>query len=198
VRLVSIDQWGAHGERGVDLSRSAACGYWQRKRALDGGLGPSGAHGRGVGAMEMGVSQGFGANGEMVGWVQGKVAVGMTGLARRNGNSGRNGSCRAGEGLTRRGSVVISQLALEKSKQSTSTHDTAHRDGPTRNILTPETQDQCESSDFEGDQKRFVNEEVPTSHKAHCVVDEVTGQANESTRDRVLNGHLSNAVVYQS
>lgn len=181
------------------LSRSAGCGYWQRNRALDGGLGPSEAHGRGIGAMEMGVSQGFGANGEMVGWAQGKVAVGMTGLARRNGSGSRNGSCRAWGGLTRRGSVVVtSQLGLEESRRSARTHDTGHRNGPTRNVLTPETQDQCESSDFEGDQQRFVNEEVPTGHEAHCVVDEVAGQANESTRDRVLNGHLSNAVVYQS
>lgn len=66
--------------------------------------------------MEMGVSQGFGANGEMVGWAQGKVAVGMTGLARRNGSGSRNGSCRAWGGLTRRGSVVVtSQLGLESS-----------------------------------------------------------------------------------
>jgi hypothetical protein len=68
-------------EREADLSRWAACGYWQGKRALDGwmdGLGPIGAHGRRIGAMEMGMSQGLGAMERR--WVQGNVAVGRRGF----------------------------------------------------------------------------------------------------------------------
>ena len=124
--------------------------------------------------MEMGVSQGFGANGEMVGWAQGKVAVGMTGLARRNGSGSRNGSCRAWGGLTRRGSVVVtSQLGLEESRRSARTHDTGHRDSPTRNVVTPEAQDQGEGSNLEGDQKCLIDEEVPASHGAEGIIDKM-------------------------
>ena len=112
---------------------------------------------------------------------------------------GRNGSCRAGEDLTRRESVFNKSASAGWINHACAgTHDTSHRNGPTGDVLTPEAENQCESSNFEGDQKRFVDEEVPAGHKAHGVVDEVTSQANESTRDRIMNSHLGDAVVYQS
>jgi hypothetical protein len=67
------------------MSRSAACGYWQRKRALDGGLGPSEAHGRGIGAVEMGMSHGFGADGEILGGLKEKLLWAGWDRPRRNG-----------------------------------------------------------------------------------------------------------------
>lgn len=99
MRLVSIGQRALMG-READLSRSAAFGYWQRKRALDGGLGPSEAHGRGIGAMEMSMSHGFGANGEFVG----------CGLKEKLQWAGWNWSRRNGMGVV----VAMGAVALGK------------------------------------------------------------------------------------
>lgn len=125
----------------------------------------------------MGVSQGFGANGEMVGLGSRKSCCGHDRIGKAQmGMVVAMGAVALGKVLPVEDLLGgTSQLAFGEDRWgSISTHDTGHRNGPARNILTPETQDQCESSDFEGDQQRFVNEEVPTSHKAHCVVDEVT------------------------
>lgn len=69
--------------------------------------------------------------------------------------------------------LQVSESCL-RAQTIASTHDTSHGNGPTRDVLTPETKDQCESSDFEGDQKSFIDEEVPACHEAKGIIDEVS------------------------
>lgn len=78
------------------------------------------------------------------------------------------------EYLTHKGSGPQVSKNCPETQTIASTHDTSHGYGPARDILTPETKDQCESSDFEGDQKGFINEEVPACHEAKRIIDEVT------------------------
>ena len=53
------------------------------------------------------------------------------------------------------------------------THDTGHRDSPTRNVVTPEAQDQGEGGNLEGDQESLIDEEVPASHGAEGIIDKM-------------------------
>lgn len=120
---------------------------------------------------KLGMSQGFGAIGRMDG--SRKCCSGQGRIGKAQWEWWSQWELSLGNVLPVEDLKVTSQLLLKESTDPASTHDTSHRNGPTRDVLTPETQDQCESSDFEGDQKRFVNEEVPACHKADGVVDEV-------------------------
>lgn len=55
-----------------------------------------------------------------------------------------------------------------------STHNTGNRDCPTGDVVTPESENQCKGGDLEGDQQSFIDEEIPASHEAECIIDEMT------------------------
>lgn len=75
--------------------------------------------------------------------------------------------------LTHRGSMEVERQLEDRTHTCAITHDTGHRDSPTRNVLAPETQDQGEGGNLEGDQKGLINEEVPASHGAESVIDKM-------------------------
>ena len=75
--------------------------------------------------------------------------------------------------LTHRGSAEVERQLVDRTHTCAITHDTGHRDSPTRNVVTPEAQDQGEGGNLEGDQKGLIDEEVPASHGAKSVIDKM-------------------------
>ena len=70
-------------------------------------------------------------------------------------------------------------------------------DGRVWDVVTPETKDCAQGGDFEGDEKSFVEEEVPASHESPRIVDPGASETNETTRYRHHDCHFGGTVVYK-
>ncbi|KAI6773661.1 hypothetical protein HG531_000510 [Fusarium graminearum] len=56
--------------------------------------------------------------------------------------------------------------------------------------------DKVDSGDFEWNEKTFVKEEVPTSHKAKRIITPMTGETDETTRNRHISSHFGDTIVH--
>ena len=61
--------------------------------------------------------------------------------------------------------------------------------------FVPKANDEIESGNFKGDEQGFIDEKVPANHETKGIVDKVTSETDETTRDGVENSHLGNRVV---
>lgn len=76
---------GAHGERSGFVAIGSFVGIGKENGFLMEDRDQARAHGRGIGAMDMGCVARVRREWRDCGWAQGNVAVGRMGLARRNG-----------------------------------------------------------------------------------------------------------------
>jgi len=74
-------------------------------------------------------------------------------------------------------------------------HDASTANSSDRDIISPKRQHKVQSDDFEWDQDRLVEEEVPASHESEGVVYPVASMTDETCADRHVCSHFSHAVV---
>jgi hypothetical protein len=71
-------------------------------------------------------------------------------------------------------------------------------DSSDRDLVAPVCQDQIQRRDLEGDQERFVEEEVPSDPKADGLVNPMSSHADKSTGDGHVRCHLGHRIVDQT
>lgn len=76
-------------------------------------------------------------------------------------------------------------------------HNTRGAYGSDGDVGGPESQDEVQGTDLEGDEDSFVKEEVPAGHETPGVVDPDSGVADERGVHGHEDGHLGHGVVYQ-